>query len=322
MRAVELAGAIAAPRPPEPRLTDQCSAVHAAAMRKARSRWQGLTDRLYGDLVRRWRGGELDDSGFERACRWRGQVIVQPAFALVMALPATLDWIHRDLPLRAHLERLAIWLVLWVAFGLAVGVRVDQAVGIGTRDLILRRHRALVEQDAGAAPTPGAAGVDATLPYGRYPTATAFANRLLGLCLGGTVLFGLLAKVYPGVLIPALAFAALTLWTLVLRLDRRIYLEISPEGVRCRTWGKQCLPFALFKAAYSRENSLQEGVVLVPRVPAAVAPRLSWWGRHLLESGEYVPAHAGTLTLWTTRVGLDQNRVLSGLRRAIAESGD
>ncbi len=60
----------------------------------------------------------------------------------------------------------------------------------------------------------------------------------------------------------------------------------------------------------------------MPLAPAAVAPRLSWWGRHLLGSGEYVPAHAGTLTLWTTRVGLDRSRVLSGLRRAIAESKD
>lgn len=303
-------------------LTDQCSAVHTALMRQAPGLWRGRTDRLFGDIVRRWRSGELDDSGFERACRWRGQLIVQLVFGPVMALPATLDWIHRDLPLRGHLERLAIWLVLWVVFGLAVGVRVDQAVGIGTRDLVLRRHRASAEQNAGTAPTPGTAGADATLPYGRYPTATAFANRLLGLCLGGTVLFGLLAKVYPGVFIPALAFAALTLWTLVLRLDRRIYLEISLQGVWCRSWGRQCLPFALFKAAYPREKSLQEGVVLVPLAPAAVAPRLSWWGRRLLESGEYVPAHAGTLTIWTTRVGLDQNRVLSGLRRAIAESGD
>ena len=43
-------------------------------------------------------------------------------------------------------------------------------------------------------------------------------------------------------------------------------------------------------------------------------------GRYLVRSGGGAPAHAGALTLWTTRIGVDRDAFLRGLVAAIADA--
>ena len=79
--------------------------------------------------------------------------------------------------------------------------------------------------------------------------------------------------------------------------------------------------FDQFKAVYPRQNRFQMGVVLVPRSTAELAPALSWLGRYSLRSGDGIPAHAGTLTLWTTRIGVDRDAFMRGLQSKIVAAG-
>jgi hypothetical protein len=135
----------------------------------------------------------------------------------------------------------------------------------------------------------------------------------------GGVLVGALAFVNPACLYLVPLFAALVLWGLFLLFDRRPYVDISADGIFCRSWGRLHYRFDLFKAVYPRQGRGQRGVVLVPRAPAELAPTLSWLGRYNLRSGENVPAHAGTLTIWTTRIGVDRDTFMRALQSRIVE---
>jgi hypothetical protein len=301
-------------------------------MSKAPGWRQRLNDRIYGKIVARWRVGELDDRAFERAYRWRAQSIVQPLMLVVMGAPAIGDWLSRDLSFSEHVGRLGMWLVLYVVFALAVGARVYSFAKFGSRDLVLRRNREHAERNpkhgmpaststsmSMSMSTKGAAMGGATLAHGRYPISPRFAARILLLALGVDVVSGGLA-VYTQRLSFALILAGIiTLWGLFLLLDRRIYLDVSPEGVWCRAWGTQRYRFDQFKTVYPRERLLNSGLVLVPRAPAELAPTLSWWGRYLMRSGEGIPAHAGTLTVWTNRVGLDRDAFLRAVQSEIVK---
>jgi len=48
---------------------------------------------------------------------------------------------------------------------------------------------------------------------------------------------------------------------------------------------------------------------------AATAPPPS--RTYSLRSGDGIPAHAGTLTLWTTRIGVDRDAFMRGLQSRI-----
>ena len=108
--------------------------------------------RMYGAVVRRWRAGELDDKRFERAYRLRLQKVVQPIFLLIFVSVAGFDWASRDLPFSKHLERLPMWLAIWIVFALAVAVRGDGYARFSARNLVLRRRREAAEAHQAALP--------------------------------------------------------------------------------------------------------------------------------------------------------------------------
>jgi hypothetical protein len=281
---------------------------------------QRLNDRVYGRVIQRWRAGELQDAAFERAYRLRAQSIVQPLLlALVLAVAAA-DWRGRDVSFSEHVARLPVWLILYGTFALAFGIRIDQFARFGARNEILVRNRAAAEQNPRLDPQSGKASRPAVLVQATYPTAPSHANRLMVLSCSGGVLTAALSFLNPACLYVVPVFAALALWGLFLRFDRRPYVDISADGISCRSWGPLHYRFDLFKAVYPRQGRGQLGVVLVPRAPAQLAPTLSWLGRYNLRSGENVPAHANTLTLWTSRIGVDRDTFLRGLQARILDA--
>jgi hypothetical protein len=110
-----------------------------------------------------------------------------------------------------------------------------------------------------------------------------------------------------------------TFWGIYLRLDRRPFLDISADGIWCRSWGEQRLRFAEFKAVYPRRYQLNVGVVLVPQKLDELRAKLSWIGRMSLLGGTAV-AHTGTLTLWTSRVDLPQLELLRAVQDEIVRA--
>ncbi len=290
-------------------------------------RWRRrLNDRVYGKIVERWRAAELDDRAFERAYRWRAQSLIQPVMVVVMVMPAVGDWLSRDLSLSAHVERLGMWLILYAVFALAVGLRVDSFARFGSRDFLLRRNRERAEQNPAQGMVPASKSKStstnggAPLAYGRYPIAPHFARRILLMAVGVDVVAGGLTAYLERPSFALFAAALVTLWALFLLVDRRIHLDVSPEGVWCRAWGPKRYRFDQFKTVYPRKRTINIGVVLVPRAPAELATTLSFWGRYLMRSGEGVPAHAGTLTIWTNRVGLDRDAFLLGVQAEIVKA--
>jgi hypothetical protein len=278
---------------------------------------QRLSDRVYGEIVARWRSGALDDRAFTRAYRLRAQSVIQPVMVLVFLVPAIGDWLSRELSFHDHLQRLPMWGILYGVFALAVGVRVDSFARFGARDELLRRNRRLAEDNPKLDLTGGPPRGSKALTAGAYPVATSYANWVIGVSGGTSALMAAGATFYPRVGIFLVVTVPMIVWGLVLRFDRRVYLDISPDGVWCRAWGKTRFAFTEFKAIYPRQRSHRQGVTLVPRSATALGSRLSWWGRYLLRSGEGVPAHAGTLTIWTTVVGLNRDALMRELQAAI-----
>jgi hypothetical protein len=280
---------------------------------------QRLNDRVYGRVIGRWRSGELEDRAFERAYRLRAQSIIQPLMLALVVTIAAADWLGRDVPFAEHVERLPVWLVVYAVLALLVGVRVDGFARFGSRNEILTRNRAAAEKNPRLDLQSGKPIHSAVLVQTSYPIAAAYARWLMTVSASGGVLVGALAFVNPACLYLVPLFAALVLWGLFLRFDRRPYVDISADGIFCRSWGRLHYRFDLFKAVYPRQGRGQRGVVLVPRAPAELAPTLSWLGRYNLRSGENVPAHAGTLTIWTTRIGVDRDTFMRALQSRIVE---
>lgn len=281
---------------------------------------QRIHDRLYGDVVERWRAGTLDDRQFGRAYRLRAQKFVPLAFVVPFLLACIGDWLEHDISLAEHLERVANFALIFGVFWLLIAAIIDRNASFGVRDMLLRRVRddAEREQQRGAI-QPLTVG-DGGLLLGSYRRTTRYWNRALLQIAAYNVFVAVLMTFISRAQFFLVISLPLLLWALVARFDRRPYLEITAEGIWCRAWGKPRLAFQDLKAAYARRNSLgEQGVVLIPKDAAALAPKLSLNGRLLLRSGENVPAHAGTLTIWTSKVGLDQGSLLRGLQAELAK---
>jgi hypothetical protein len=278
---------------------------------------QRLNDRVYGRVIERWRAGALEDVAFERAYRLRAQAIVQPLMLTLVVAVAAADWLGRDGSFAEHVARLPVWLVVYGMIAFVVGVQVDRLARFGSRNEILSRNRAAAEKNPRLDLQSGKPSPPAVLVQTSYRIAASYATWVMTLSCSGGVLTGALAAVNPSCAYLLPLFAALALWGLFLRFDRRTYVDISADGIFCRSWGPLHYRFDLFKAVYPRQGRGQRGVVLVPRSPAELAPTLSWLGRYNLRSGENVPAHAGTLTLWTTRIGVDRDTFMHGLQSRI-----
>jgi hypothetical protein len=281
---------------------------------------QRIHDRLYGDVVQRWRSGTLDDRQFGRAYRLRAQKYVPLAFVLPFVLASIGDWLERDISLSQHLERVANFALIFGIFWLPIAAVIDRNARWGVRDMLLRRGRDAAErQQQRAVAQPQATGTSG-LVLGSYRRTTRYWNRRLLQVAAYNALVALLSTVISRAQLFLVISLPLLLWTLLARFDRRPYLEITAEGIWYRAWGKQRLPFQDFKAAYTRQDRLGEkGVVLIPKDPANLTRKLSLEGRLSMRSGENVPAHAGTLTIWTSKVGLDQDLLLRGLQAKLAK---
>lgn len=279
---------------------------------------QRIHDRIYGDIVQRWHSGKLDDRQFDRAYRLRAQLLVPPIFLSLFVLAAVGDWLERDISTAEHLSRIGNFALLFGVFWLTIGAIIDRNARFGTRDMLLRRVRDAAERQPPIAARAQVHGDD-ELEFRNYTRTTRYWNLVLVRVVAATALVALLTLLNPRAQLFLVILAPVVLWALIARFDRRPYLNVSPEGIWCRAWGKHLLAFNDFKAAYPRQNRMgDQGVVLVPYNAATLAPKLSWEGRLALRSGESVPAHAGTLTIWTSKVGLDRDALLRGL---LAEIG-
>ena len=108
-------------------------------------------------------------------------------------------------------------------------------------------------------------------------------------------------------------------WGAFWLLDRRVYFDLSTDGVWCRRWGSKRIAFSEIKSVYPRRRGILVGVVLVPRDPDQLSRQLSWIGRQAFSSGDFGHAnpHTNTLTIWTNRLDLPQAEFLLALRAAI-----
>jgi hypothetical protein len=283
---------------------------------------QRIHDRIYGDVVEAWRGGELDDRQFGHAYRFRAQVFIPLIFFVPFAIAVAADWSERDIPLAAHLERLGGVAIVFSVSWLAVAAIIDRNARFGVRDMLLRRNRDAAEREQQFLPRDQAHGTT-QLDFGSYTRTGRYWNRELLRVAASNALIALMCQFNPRVQWLLLITIPALLWALIARFDRRPYLEFSSEGIWCRAWGKQRFAYREFKAAYARRNRVgEQGLVLVPNSAEALAPQLSWLGRRALRSGERVPAHAGTLTIWTSKVGLDRDATLSALRAEISRASE
>jgi len=203
--------------------------------------------------------------------------------------------------------------------GLIVALRVGVLAKTGARNLVLARQRAAVERNPGAPLTRERPGDNAVAVYGQYPRTVRYAVSYLKLvgCVDAIVLglgytYGFSGKV----VLLGVAAVLVTLGGVYLLLDRRTYVDISAEGVWCRAWGRRRLAYTDFKAVYPRQNRRLAGVCLVPADLPTLKRKLSWFGRLGLRGGG-VPAHIGTLTLWSTQIGLSRDALLRSLQAEI-----
>lgn len=309
-------------------------------MTAQRGFWHKLYQRVQGERLAQWRAGELDDEEFERAQRARAWRLVFGLFGGVFIVVVMVDCV-RISPFEVQLERALALMggigVLAFVFGLYLS---DYAT-VGARNLFIQRTRddavrgaeqtwhasqqseQRSESRAGEEEDRAGAPQSLLLVCGPYRRSTRFALKTLALA-GVVAATGIGVSTWARSIVGALLFlisvpvAATSIFQL---LDRRVFLRISSRGIWCRRWGDEELGFHEFKAAYPRQNGFKEGVVLVPRCAADLARRLGWAARYEVRFGDAVPAHRGTLTLWTTEVqGVYRDELLYGLRAAIAQT--
>ena len=284
---------------------------------------QGLKQRLhvwiYGDMVERWRAGKLDDRQFGRAYRLRSQRLGLSMPGL-FALAALGDWLdHPELSVVEHLPRVGDFALLFGVMWLGVAALLEGVARFVVANTLLDRDRGDALRQQREAPVIEAASSSPHLEFGSYTRTTWFWNQVLLRAGAVVALSAVLSLWSPRAQFFLVLAVFLLLLSLLARFDRRPYLDISPEGIWCRAWGKQRLPFHDFEAAYTREDGIGGGVVLIPHTPAELALKLSWGGRLALRNGERVPAHRGTLTIWTSRVGLDCDSILQGIRAELGK---
>jgi len=276
----------------------------------------------------RWRAGEIDDRTFERAQAAWTRKIMLGVFAVVLVacgVGLTLDRLNRHLEIDFALLGVVLGFIAFL--GVYAAYRAGQFAHNAARNMVLQRNRDRVVANPARDLTGGGAvrpsdrvGHKAARFYGTYKRSKRFAYFVLS---GGTFCLSIptMIIVRYGLDGQALLLGAgavgVVLWGLFLRFDRRDYLKISAAGLWCRAWGKQEHAFTEFKAVYPRQNATQQGIVFVPQNLEQFRRRLPWYGRVALRGGGGVQAHAGTLTLWTTRVGVARDPLLRALQTEI-----
>jgi hypothetical protein len=278
-----------------------------------------------------WQAGKIDDRAFEAAQVRRTRVMVGLGFvALLVAVDivVVIGNLSDHTPLR--LEQLLLVSGFLVFFGVLLAFRVGRLAKVGARNMVLARNRARIEANP-ALGLSKAAREGAALParyFGTHKRSIRHACTVLGLSGVGFVLVGGLAYWYdtngyefsPIVAMLGVAFVGIAIYGLYMIADRRVYLELSAEGIWCRAWGKERFPFSQFKAVYGRQRNIQHGVVFVPRNPDEFRKRLSFWTGLYFRSGGGVKAHARTVTLWTTQVDLPRDALLREVQSAVVRA--
>lgn len=269
----------------------------------------------------RWRAGELSDAEFERAQVWR----VWKVFGVLLgpiALVSVAGLLSEGKELSHALGAGGLILLM----GAAVAFRMAQLNKASVRDMVLAKQRAFVEQNPGVPMTCGPAVHSAVALYGQYPRTVKYALNYLKLVALLNALVAWLGYNYGvtgGLLILGFCGVIATLAGLYMLADRRVYVDISAEGVWCRAWGPTRLAYTDFKAVYPRQKQRLIGVALVPQDLAALKRKLSWFGRLALRnSGSSMvgTAHVGTLSIWSVQLGLSQAALLSGLQAEIVNA--
>lgn len=267
----------------------------------------------------RWLAGEIDDTTFAR----RQMQAVWKTFGLIFGVLIVICTIGLASEGKSLTQALTVAGVI-ALMGLVVTLWMLVLVKYGVRIAVLQRNRERVEADP-AAPLvhppvkPQAPGRF----YGVYRRSDRYTYSLMvRTAFIGALTFGLYSwkGLTPMVALFASFVAGLALWCVYLLLDRRPFLDISAEGIWCRSWGEQRLSYGDFKAVYPRQNRWDRGITLVPRDRELLRRRLSWFGRAALRGGGGGwggPAHVGTLTLWTNRVDLPQTELLRAVQAEI-----
>ncbi len=278
-----------------------------------------------------WQAGKIDDREFEAAQVRRTRILVGLSFLVLLVVIDVLVIIGNlsdHTPVR--LEQLLGVSCVLLLFGVALAFRIGRLAKADARNRVLARNRARVEANPAQGLTE-AARAGAVLParyFGSHKRSIRHACKVLGLSGAGMAVTGCMAYWYdangyafnPIVAILGAAFVGTSLYGLYMIGDRRVYLELSAEGIWCRAWSNERFPLAQFKAVYGRQRRIQRGVVFVPRNPEDFRKKLSFWTRLYFRSGGGVRAHAGTVTLWTTQVDLPRDALLREVQAAVVRA--
>ena len=278
-----------------------------------------------------WQQGKIDDPTFEQAQVVRARKIALAAWLMLSFVCVALIVAgKRSDHTPVALEPMLLVAGMLTVFGVALAFRIGRLAKVGARNMVLARNRARAEANP-AEGLPQAPRAGATAParyWGTYKRSLRYAFRVLG--LSGVALAVIAGTAYwydvngyefsPVIAMLGAALVGIVLHGLYMIVDRRVYLELSAEGVWCRAWGKERIAFNQFKAVYPRQRSLQRGVVFVPRDPDAYRTHLSFWTRLTFRSGGGVQAHARTVTLWTTQVDLPRDALLREVQAQVVRA--
>jgi thiol:disulfide interchange protein len=109
---------------------------------------QRLHQRTHGQRIARWRSGELDDAGFERAQRaWARKtalVVFGPLFLAIVGI----DALMADRPKSEQLQHSLLLLGFSALFILIIALRMDRLARLGARNLLIQQTRDRAERRA------------------------------------------------------------------------------------------------------------------------------------------------------------------------------
>jgi hypothetical protein len=277
-----------------------------------------LFDRIHRGRIARWRAGEISDRDLLREhLRWMWK-LVAGLFLATFAFGALMLWIEHghDWPAGKLVEMLLLVFGILAIVGVTLGLRLRGFVRMGAQNLFIERDRVRVEKQAEErALTPSTEGDSMPRVYGRFRRSLRHGGVVLA--LASAILGAGAALDHPMLLILG---GLCTICSVYLLIDRRIHLELSSAGIWCRSWGPQRYPYYEFKAVYARRRTLLEGVVLVVCSPDKLERSLSFTARLSLKSGDGMPAHKGTLTVWASKFGLPPDKLLASLAADVAKA--
>jgi hypothetical protein len=109
---------------------------------------QRLHQRIQGERIARWRSGELDDAGFERAQRaWARKTVLLVLGPLFLAI-VVIDWFMGERPKSEQLQHSLFLLGFFALFTLIIALRVGRFARVGARNFLIQQTRDRAERRA------------------------------------------------------------------------------------------------------------------------------------------------------------------------------